>query len=493
MCPMCPGHNMLKGSLMMKRSLSLILCLLLVLLPLTVYATGDTSAPTISADAITAKYAILIDQDSGEVLFEKDADTVTEPASITKIMTALVAIEKGNLSDQVTVGNEIYEIPSDSSTAGLQKGDTLTLEALLHAMLLVSGNEAANVIAKHIGGTLDAFYTMMNDKAEELGMTNTVYKNAHGYHAEGHVTSARDMARLGRAAMQHEEFRDIVSAKRYTVEAYDNGTTKCSDYTWINKNKLVADASSENGYHYQYATGIKTGFHSAAQNTYVSSATKDGMNLICAVLYDTQEGKWLDATKLFEYGFNNFTTIDVQDELFAEPLNVTVQNASTSDPRNGLLELVPEVTSASYVTKRISDADAFRAKLGELQIKTDFDLESLEAPISEGLAVGNFTYEYDGQVILSGRLKASRAVQKQIMSSTDDLAGDIADGNINIRPVDEGAPNILIIILIVLAALLFVALIFSIVMRIRIKNARRRRASRISKGGVRRSNINRGL
>ncbi len=251
-----------------------------------------------------AKGAVLMDRDSGEILFSKHKDRKLYPASITKVLTALVVVENVKLDDLVVVGDEVKLIADDGSKAGLKVGDTYTVEDLLMGLMLVSGNDAANTLAVHTArvqsgdmdmepkAAIEHFVGLMNDKAKELGAENSHFVNPHGYHHRDHYTTAYDMALITKAATNHPEIERIGSTDRYEV----NG------HMWINTNYMVVEGST--GF-YPFATGLKTGHTSKAQYCLITTAKKEGKNLISVILKSTSTGRWKDARALMDFGFDH--------------------------------------------------------------------------------------------------------------------------------------------------------------------------------------------
>ncbi len=239
--------------------------------------------------AISASGAILMDMDSGRILYEKNAYESRLVASISKIMTAVIAIESGKLNDEVVVGDEIEK--SYGSGIYIKKGEKLTLKDLVYGLMLRSGNDASYSIAKYVGGSVDKFVKLMNKKAKSLGMKKTVFNNPNGLDSDkGNYSSAYDMALLTTYAMKNKEYRKIVKTKVYRLK------TNMNMYKWHNKNKLLNT--------YQYTTGGKTGYTKKAKRTLVTTASKDNMNLVVVTLNDDND--WQDHKNLFEYGFNNY-------------------------------------------------------------------------------------------------------------------------------------------------------------------------------------------
>ncbi len=249
---------------------------------------------------ISAESAILMDATSGAVLYEKEADTKRYPASITKVMTALLVVENCDMDEIVTFSNEaVNGIEAGSSTAGINVGAELTVEDALYAMMLVSANEAAAALAEHVSGSVDAFADKMNQRAKELGCTGTHFTNPHGLPDEDHYTTAHDMALILRQAMKYDAFRKSAETITYTLEQSDtlNNTLEL----W-NHSKILRENSE---YYYEYAKGSKTGFTQAALNTLATYAVKDDTQLLCIILKDYgADSSYYDTSALFKWGFD---------------------------------------------------------------------------------------------------------------------------------------------------------------------------------------------
>ena len=221
--------------------------------------------------ADSAKSSIVMDLDSGRVLYENNPNDQRLIASITKIMTAVVAIEHGNLDKKVTVGEEVLSMYG--TNIYIEVGEKMTIKDLLYGLLLRSGNDASVVIAKAVGGSEEKFVEMMNSKAKEIGMKNTVFKNPHGLdEVTENYSTAYDMALLSRYAFSNKTYREIVSTKKYEV------STGKKTYLWYNRNQLLND--------YEYCTGGKNGYTPKAGKTLVSTASKDNLNLTVVSLND---------------------------------------------------------------------------------------------------------------------------------------------------------------------------------------------------------------
>ncbi|QJX62795.1 D-alanyl-D-alanine carboxypeptidase [Niallia circulans] len=249
---------------------------------------------------VSAQSAILMEQDSGRVIFEKDAHTKRRIASITKIMTALLAVESGKLEETVTVSSNA--IRTEGSSIYLQEGEKIKLEDLVYGLMLRSGNDAAVAIAETVGGSLDGFVYLMNQKAEEIGMKNTHFANPHGLDDhEDHYSTAYDMALLTRYAMNNDTYKKIAGTKSYRSESTNNEW----DRIWRNKNKLLTSL-------YEHSTGGKTGYTKRAKRTLVSTAEKDGVEYIAVTLNDPDD--WDDHINMFETAFKTYKKVQVLEE-----------------------------------------------------------------------------------------------------------------------------------------------------------------------------------
>ncbi len=251
--------------------------------------------------SVEAKSAILMDAATGEILYSKNIEAKRYPASITKIMTTLVAIENcESLYDTLTYSQHaIDSIEPGSSQIYIEPGEQLTLEESLYAIMLESANEACNGVAEHIGGSIEGFVDMMNAKAKELGCKNTHFMNPNGLHHDKHYVCAYDMAVITRAALQNETFRKIASTVSYTIPV----TNKCKTQRPLwNHHKMV----KKTAYTFEGVEGGKTGFTMMARNTLVTWCKRDGVELICVVLRTSNPGWYEDTYRLLNYGYNHY-------------------------------------------------------------------------------------------------------------------------------------------------------------------------------------------
>ncbi|MFB9277275.1 D-alanyl-D-alanine carboxypeptidase family protein [Cohnella cellulosilytica] len=263
----------------------LLVCLAVIGVPA---ATAEAKSPGPPSNG--AQAAALADVASGRILFSQRGDEPMKIASLTKIMTAIVAIEDGNLDDTVKVSKRAAG--KEGSSLYLKEGETISLRDALYGLMLRSGNDAAMAIAEHVGGSVEGFAFLMNKKAEELGLENSHFMNPHGLDEQGHYSSANDLAKLTVYALHNPEFKEIVKTEVRTAPNPNDSW----DYKWVNKNKMLRL--------YEGADGVKTGYTKQALRTLVSSATRDGQQLVAVTLNDRED--WDDHAKLLDYGFASF-------------------------------------------------------------------------------------------------------------------------------------------------------------------------------------------
>ncbi len=364
-----------------------------------------------------SKYAILMDAHTGEVLYEENADTKRYPASITKIMTCLVVLENANLSDQVSISNlDVNE--KNAKKIGLISGEVILLEDLLYGFMLESGNDAGVALAMHVSGSVEAFAELMNQKAAELGMTNSHFVNPHGLHDSNHYVTARDMAKLAYEAMKNPTFRKIVGTWQYTPPKTNKHTQDKPWYplTWENSNRLISTSKSEafrfNG-KYGRAIGIKTGYTGAAESTLVAAAVSpDGtQEVIAVVLYDTQAGKWTDCITMFMYAFEFYDTLDVGDYLTADyTISAHVDKAADESVEDNLeMYVVPD--KKAYITDTTAIIQSIKNQPERFR-KVENYPDTLVAPIEKDEEIGTIEYYFDGdsEPILTCTLIAANEV-----------------------------------------------------------------------------------
>ena len=255
---------------------------------------------------ITAEAAIVMEAGTGTILYAKNIHEELYPASTTKIMTCLLAVENATLADEVTFSNEaVFSVPQGGSNIGMDVGQSITLEQALYGIMVGSANEVANAVAEHVSGSISAFVDLMNKRAKELGCTNTHFSNTNGLQADDHYTSAYDLALISKAFFSNELLCKIGNTARYHFTASDN---QPDDFYLNNKHKLISGEMS-----YEGIVGGKTGYTDLARETLVTCAEKDGLRLICVVFMEESPSQFTDTVTLLNYGFNNFKPVNVSD------------------------------------------------------------------------------------------------------------------------------------------------------------------------------------
>ncbi len=369
----------------------------------------------LTPDQVYAQSFILINQEDGRVLLEKNADVRMNPASTTKIMTLLLAVEYGNLNEVVRVPRAAEDIPKDSSVVPVTVGEEMTLTDLLFGMMLRSGNDAANAVAVLIGGSVSGFVDMMNARAEELGCTGTHFVNAHGYTADDHYTTARDLATITREAMKDSTVRRIVSAGQYTM-----GPTNLRDeYVIQNSNMMVVYGSE---FRYSGATGVKTGTTSAAGQCLVSAADRNGVKLICVGLKSTTafvNAKWQDAKRLLDYGFSQYRTYTFAELYEMLNLTVPISGAAADDASGSVIHLNALINRSGSYEKTVhidnlNDLlESFKENL-TIEYTRDFT-----APLDVGTVMGRLTFTPPEGDVITAVLVSDRAVAAAPSGQTD--------------------------------------------------------------------------
>ncbi len=381
----------------MKFRKSLVIIFMLIFILHTSMCYALTEQPEISTDA-----AILIDSSSEKVLYSKNENQKMYPASTTKILTAILTIENCNLNDVVTVPYEaISSITSGYSVAALQAGEQLTVEQLLQVMLVHSANDAANVLAFHVSGSIENFAELMNNKVSELGLTNTHFTNPSGMHDENHYTTAHDLAIIMKYCMKNDTFRSLSSLKYCTIPATNKYDVRVFNTT--NELLIYDNRDVSSNYYYKYAIAGKTGYTTQAKNCLVSVAKKENLELICVVLSagiypNNVSAKFVDTKSIFDYGYNNYTIKKLREK-DAIATQIEIGNG-TKETRN--LDLLISDDLSALVTQDEFDTE-FEPQI-ELQ-------DNLFAPIAQGQVVGKITYTIDG-IQYSSNLLASHSVEQ---------------------------------------------------------------------------------
>lgn len=389
---------------------------------LAVTSNYDPNHPeTLNDVDLDALAAILIEANTGMVVYEKNADARLYPASTTKILTTYLGILMGDMSQTVTTTATALQIDDDSSTIPLTLGEEINFEDLLYATMVRSGNEGANLIAETISGSIENFVALMNQYVASLGLVNTHFANANGLHNDDHYTSARDMATIAREAMQNATFRDIVSRTSYTLPGHSRLlTSRLSE---------IMD-ESDSSYYYPYIIGIKTGNTAAAGHCFVGAAEKDGVTFISVVLRNSganYHNCWRDTKRLMEYGFSQYVSVSVSELYAMQPKVLEISKYDLDDPGLGQLELsLNRLNAGSDET-----ITTLRSRLDYL-VSNFNDLVNIEyvhdpvAPINAGDVMATLTYYPDSGEPIEYELVASRSIAKRAtdVPDLDDIIRD---------------------------------------------------------------------
>ncbi len=381
----------------MKKYISLMLSITVVFFLMTAYVYSDQDIE------LNGETAVLIDGTTGEVLYEKDMHQEMYPASTTKIMTAILTLENCDLNETVVIDSETPF--TEGSRIYLLEDEKVTVEQLLHALLIESANDSAVALAKHISGSVEDFAELMNERSRELGALNTHFKNPNGLPDEDHYTSAYDLAMIAKYAMKNEKFREIIKTVNYHLPA----TNKQEDRYFKITNRLLWDEKTNFVYNgeyvplkYEYATGVKTGYTIAAGSCLVGSAKKDGREVISVVLKSDPNFVYLDSRVLLDYGLNNFKNIvlEKQGNIVG---NISVQG--------GKEKYVDAVVAQDIIRTVAVDFD-------ESIIEKEINLpDKLVAPIEKNDRIGSLSINYNGEVLEKAEVIATSNIEKSITAT----------------------------------------------------------------------------
>lgn len=340
--------------------------------------------PAAAEPEITGEAAVLMNSKTGQVLFEKNPFLRVYPASTTKIMTAILALESGRIGETVSITLEACAI--EGSAIGLQEGEQFLLEDLIYALMLNSGNDSAVAIACHVGGSVEGFVQLMNKRAAELGAADTHFNNPNGLPDPNHYSTARDMALIARYAMQNPEFREIVSTKIKTITRSDPNAQTYLE----NGNRLL--------WNYQGAIGVKTGYTEEARQCLVSAAAKEDRELIAVVMKSEGYDIWTDSSKLLDCGFIEFN----QTALVEAGKHVT-----DAPIKYGVTKTVAAQTGSSLVYDFSKDAAP--------QIRQEIILsDGIAAPIQAGKKLGEMVFFSGSQELGRVDLVAQQGTKRKI-------------------------------------------------------------------------------
>jgi len=359
---------------------------------------------------LTAKAAILVEMETGQVLYEKEADMQWAPASTTKIMTALVALENADLDTKMKASaNAVNSIPWDYGIAGIKVGEELTLNDLLHFVLIISANEAANVIAENVSpsGRIEDFIELMNKEAERLGLKNTHFTNSYGLDEDTHYSTARDLSIMAREAMKYPVFREIVAKKEVPLPDTNLRTSNQWEKWHIESTNRLLNSTSE---YYDHVTGIKTGYTGKAGRCLVFSAiNSEGLELVGVILgtenYDTL---FRESQELLEYGYKNYR----------------VQTLVSSGEYYGRYEVIDSVDNIPVDLQIVGEVSHLLPTSPEKLQESISVTETLDtpfvAPIEKGQVLGSKTWYYNGEEIGTVQLVAMNDIEKTMAAKIRD-------------------------------------------------------------------------
>ena len=410
-------------------------CLILTIISAVCLGKVDVKAADYWPDApeTLSPGVILMEESTGTILYEKNSDEAHYPASITKIMTTLLALENGNLSDMVTFSDDAINNTEGSGIAR-DYGEQMTLEQCLYGVMLESANECAYAVAEHVGGTVENFVDMMNAKAKELGCTNTHFANPHGLQDENHYTTAHDMALIAQAAYQNETFRIIIGTKMYTIPP----TNKHAEETVLRNHHdmLCTYHNANRKYLYPYCVGGKTGYTATANSTLVTYAEKDGMTLICVVMNTQSPNQFIDTVNLFDYAFDNFQVLNVAENDTNYSAETTVDNGNL-DNIAPFVELDKDAVIVLPKTAEFSDTSS-----------------SVEYNDSDPEIAGSITYTYAGRKVGKADIKTTGVVVEGYAfdnESTEEEEQE-AVSTVQVKPI--------VVVLLIVAVILLGVLLF---------------------------------
>lgn len=422
---------------------------------------------------IGAQAAILMDANTGVILYSKNIHERLYPASTTKIMTALLAMEKGNLDDIVEFSHDaVFSVPADGSNMGMDEGESITLEECLYGIMVASANEAANAAGEYISGSIDNFVTLMNERAQEIGCTDTHFVNPNGLHDSQHYTSAYDLALISSLFFRNEMLCKISNTARYHFEAT---ATQPDDFYKNNKHKLVNGEIP-----YEGILGGKTGYTDDSRQTLVTCAEQNGMRLVCVVFKEETPDQFTDTVELFDYGFHNFQVLNVSEN--EEKYNIE---------STGFLQIGNDVFGSSKPILSI-DTESYVIIPNTVSFQ-DLDSE-IDYSQSDENRVAGIEYSYHGMYVGNAYLNLVTDNASSYEFDTNMTSTDVSVEKTEIETETKQEQNTIfinikkvLIIILVLAALIIT--IFMVHALIANKRTAKRRNNRIKRKQRRRSRM----
>ncbi|MCL2015908.1 MAG: D-alanyl-D-alanine carboxypeptidase [Defluviitaleaceae bacterium] len=405
---------------------------------------------------VAAEAAILIDQNTGNILFAQNEHQQMFPAGLTKMLTALVVLDYLELQQVITVGTEIHSVPTGAIMSGHQVGESITVHNLLRGLMIRNGNDSGVVLALNtiraernnnnvpLVNAIQIFSDLMNEKAADLGARGTNFVNPNGLHHEQHYTTAYDLALIAQAFMQNPVLREIAQTVEFTGHGLygylgnpeEHGTLV--EHNWVDTNELMSGGS----FHYEYATGIRSGTTPQASDNVAASAERDSVQLIAIVLNAPDPTRWQDARILFEYGFSTFEYFDIlQTNEYIETIFVT--NAMLGGPTT--LEVLAsedftillnqeqlaalertiifydELLATAENMQNAYEPPYFIRLLDSDEPEETLGLTALMAPITENTPLGRIIFTLDGETLFDGEIRAATTIEERSLDSDMDF------------------------------------------------------------------------
>lgn len=440
--------------------------------------------PVVSGESV-----LLMEQTTDSIVYSKEPNKRMFPASTTKMITALVTLDYLSGDQLITVGEEINNLPPNSSTAGVSMGESLIVDDALRGLLMASGNELACVLALNVAQQAKdktmtyeeaevVFSELMNQKAKSLGATNSNFVNPHGYHNENHYSTTKDLYIIAKALLSNDKLSSIVATKAFKGNSADRETypdKKIRSYDWTNSNRLISSTI----YNYEFTTGIKTGSTVEAGKCLVASAQKDGKKLIAVILNSSEAGRWQDTIKLFDYGFNNFEITllqkkgEIVDTVAIRNNGIVLADDVSKAQNKPVIDIIADEDIKGFVS--LNDLDSIYKETkyySDVNISTDGQSPMLSLPLKSGESIGMVSYKIGDKTILEKEITSPLDMEINLSDNKDYYKRAIEQRNKKnlIKFI------IIFVIIISLGGLIFMGLRFTgSVMNKRKKRIRRRR------------------
>lgn len=422
---------------------------------------------------IGAQAAILMDANTGVILYSKNIHERLYPASTTKIMTALLAMENGSLDDMVEFSHEaVFSVPADGSNMGMDEGESITLEECLYGIMVASANEAANAAGEYVSGSIDDFVALMNKRAEEMGCTDTHFMNTNGLHDPEHYTSAYDLALISSYFFRNEMLCKISNTDRHHFEPTP---TQPDDFYKKNKHQLINGEIPYDG-----ILGGKTGYTDNSRQTLVTCAEQNGMRLVCVVLKEESPDQFTDTAELFDYGFQNF-----------QVLNISENEKKYTIESTGFLQIGDDVFGSSKPILSI-DTDSYVIIPNTVTFQ-DLDSE-IDYSLSDENRVAGIEYSYHGMYVGNAYLNLATDNASTYEFDSNMTSSDVSVEKVEPEAKQEQSQDTIFINIkkVLLGILILAAVVIAIFMiHALIANGRtaKRRNNRVKRKQRRRSSI----